>query len=136
MRYRRLTYRYTAIAQTGSWALTPWRAEVLGWTLGRGHWRPDADLCETAEVIEIVVDLAGVDEDAIDVQLFEDALVVAGERRLPPRTEEAVFHSAGVRQGPFRLELPLPRPVDATPLEARYERGLLRIALRKRPGTR
>jgi HSP20 family molecular chaperone IbpA len=42
-----------------------------------------------------------------------------------------VFHAAGVRQGPFRLELPLPAPVDPDGVEARYERGLLRIALRK-----
>jgi HSP20 family molecular chaperone IbpA len=45
-----------------------------------------------------------------------------------------VFHAAGVRQGPFRLELPLPAAIDANRVEARYERGLLRIALPKARG--
>ena len=82
--------------------------------------------------IEIVVDLAGVDEDDFEVQLFEDALVVEGRRRLPTCQEGAVYQAAGIRQGPFRVELPLPAPVDPERVDARYDRGLLRITLPKR----
>jgi HSP20 family protein len=131
MRYRRLTYRYTAIIQTAAWPLPAWRSEALSWSFGRRHWRPDTDVRESSGAIEIVVDLAGVDEDAIELQLFDDALVVEGERHLPACEEGVVFHAAGVRQGPFRLELPLPKPVDPSAVDARYERGLLRIVLRK-----
>jgi HSP20 family molecular chaperone IbpA len=42
------------------------------------------------------------------------------------------YHAAGVRQGPFRVELPLPAPVDGERVEALYDRGLLRISLPKR----
>ena len=48
----------------------------------QARWRPDADTYETATTIEIVVDLAGVDEDDFELQLFEDALVVEGRRQL------------------------------------------------------
>ena len=40
-----------------------------------------------------------------------------------------MYHAAGIRQGPFRVELPLPAPVDPERVEARYDRGLLRITL-------
>ena len=93
---------------------------------------PTRDTYETATTVEIVVDLAGVDEDDFEVQLFEDALVVEGRRRLPSCQEGAVYHAAGIRQGPFRVELPLPAPVDPERVEARYDRGLLRITLPKR----
>ena len=132
MRYRRLSYRYTSVTHHAiTWPVALWRREVLGGTFGAQQWRPDADVRESASAIEIVVDVAGIEEDAIEVQLFDDALVVEGERRLAACEEGVVFHAAGVRQGPFRLELPLPAPVDPGGVDARYERGLLRIALRK-----
>ncbi|MCL6639855.1 MAG: Hsp20/alpha crystallin family protein [Candidatus Rokubacteria bacterium] len=97
-----------------------------------GRWRPDADLYETASAVEVVVDLAGMEEDEIEAQLFDDVLVVAGRRHLPASAAEGRYHAASIRQGPFLLELPLPAPVDADRVEARYDRGLLRITLPKR----
>ena len=97
----------------------------------QGRWAPDSDTYETARTIEVVVDLAGVDEDDFEVHLFADALLVEGHRRLPAPHEEAVYHAAAIRQGPFRVEIPLPAPVDSERVEARYDRGLLRITLPK-----
>jgi HSP20 family protein len=133
MRYRRLSYRYAMVLRAGrTWPVAEiWESERLR-LLVEPRWRPDADTYETAAAIEIVVELAGVDEDDFEVQLFEDALVVAGHRRLPSCDEGAVFQLAGIRQGPFRVELPLSAPVDSERVEVRYERGLLRITLPKR----
>ena len=78
------------------------------------RWRPDADTYETATTVEIMVDLAGVEEDDLEVQLFEDVLVVEGRRRLPSCQEGAVYHAVGIRQGPFRVELALPAPAVPT----------------------
>jgi HSP20 family protein len=58
--------------------------------------------------------------------------VIRGQRRLPACQEGAVYHAAGIRQGPFELALPVPAPVDPDAVEARYERGLLRVTLPKR----
>jgi HSP20 family protein len=98
----------------------------------QARWRPDADTYETATAIEIVVDLAGVADDDFELQLFEDALVVEGRRQLPSGDVGAVYQSVGIRQGPFRLEVPLSAPVDAKRVAARSDRGLLRITLPKR----
>ncbi len=132
MRYRRLTYRYAMVVRSGHTALLgePWPGERLRF-LVQPHWRPDTDTYETASAIEVVVDLAGVDDDAVEVQLFDDALVVEGYRQVPAGHDEAVYHAATIRQGPFRVELSLPAPVDAERVQARYERGLLRITLPK-----
>ena len=132
MRYRRLSYRYAMVVRTGpAWTLAElWPAERLR-LLVEGQWRPDADTYETANAVEVVVDLAGVDEDDFEVQLFDDALVVEGRRQLPACREGAVYHAASIRQGPFRVEVPLPAPVDAERVAARYERGLVLITLPK-----
>jgi HSP20 family molecular chaperone IbpA len=133
MRYRRLRYRYTMVMTTGD--LTPF-VEVLpaagrGVVLGQPQWRPEADVYETPGAIVVVVELAGVDEEAFEVLLFEDALVLEGHRRIPGCEEGGVYHAVGIRQGPFRLEVRLPAPVDADRVHARYELGLLWIRLPK-----
>jgi HSP20 family molecular chaperone IbpA len=133
MRYRRLTYRYAVVVQSST--TRPfgdiWQGDRLR-VLLQGRWRPDADTYETEASVEITVDLAGVEEDDFEVQLFEDALVVDGRRQLPACQEGATYHAAGIRQGPFRVELALPAPVDPERVDARYDRGLLRISLPKR----
>jgi HSP20 family protein len=133
MRYRWLSYRYAMVVRSGhTWAVGDiWQSDRLR-LLVQGRWRPDADTYETATTVEIVVDLAGVEEADFEVQLFEDVLVVEGRRQLPSCQEGAVYQAAGIRQGPFQVELPLPAPVDPERVEARYDRGLLRITLPKR----
>ena len=138
MRYRRLSYRYAMVVGSGpAWPRLAeiWPSERVRLFL-QASWRPDADTYETAATVEIIVDLAGVDEDDFEVQLFEDALVVEGQRRLPGCEEAAVYHAASIRQGPFRLELPLPVPVDPERVQAHHDRGMLRISLAKQPEVR
>lgn len=132
MRYRRLSYRYTVLTgSTSLWSAAVWREEGQPVTFGPGQWRPDADVCETRAAIAVDVDLAGVGEDDFEIQLFDDALVIEGTRQLPMCGEGGVYHAVEIRQGLFRLELPLPVPVDAARVEVRHERGLLHVHLPK-----
>lgn len=133
MRYRHVSRRYAMlIGPRQAWPFGDlWQSARLR-LLAETRWRPDADTYETATTFEIIVDLAGVEEDDFEVQLFEDALVVAGRRRLSLDEEAAMYHAASIRQGPFQVELPLPGPIDSGRVDARYDRGLLRITLPKR----
>ncbi|MBI4491358.1 MAG: Hsp20/alpha crystallin family protein [Chloroflexi bacterium] len=136
MRYRRLSYRYALVLAAGQprplGPLGP--AEQLGVWLAQPRWRPPADVYETVRTITVAVELAGVEQDELDVVLYEDALVVEGQRRLPMFEAGGVYHAAEIRQGPFRLELPLPAAIDPERVDARYERGLLQITLAKVDG--
>ena len=84
MRYRCLSYRYAMVVQSGQrWPFGDiWQSDRLRF-LVQTRWRPDADAYETTSTVEIIVDLAGVDEEDFEVQLFENVLVVEGRRRLP-----------------------------------------------------
>jgi HSP20 family molecular chaperone IbpA len=134
MPYRRVTYR-SATLRIGaqSWPLAAtWEQETFR-LLVHARWRPATDMAETARSIEVTVDLAGVDEDDFEVQLFDNGLVVEGRRHLPSSGEDAVYLAAGIPQGFFRVELPLPARIDPEAVEARYERGLLHVTLPKQP---
>jgi HSP20 family protein len=136
MRYRRVSYRYALLvadnpAQRRSFGeLLPFDQSNV--RFAQAFWRPAADVCETERAVVVTVDLAGVNQDELDVVLFEDALIVAGERRLAAAKPNGVYHVAEIRQGPFRLELPLPMAIDQDQVKAHYAQGLLRITFQKR----
>jgi HSP20 family protein len=137
MRYRRLSYRYAVVMATS-------RSRAFGdaWprqapSVGLAHpWRPATDVVETGTEVVVTVELAGVDHEELDVLLFEDALIVDGERRLPPAHAAGVFHVAEIQQGQFHLEIPLPATIDPDQVDARYERGLLEMRFVKRAVSR
>ena len=137
MRYRRLSYRYTMVMHAAqTWPLGDlWPSDRLQ-LIVQGRWQPAADVYETAGTVEITVALAGVDEDDVEIQLFEDVIVIEGRRELPASPEGAVYHAARIRQGPFQAAVPLPVSIDPDRVEARFDRGLLRITLAKRGGAR
>ena len=133
MRYRRLSYRYAVVMATGRprpfGEVAPRHPRASAWASLPGV--PPADIVETATEVIVLVELAGVDHEQLDVLLFEDALIVEGERRLPAHAA-GVYHAAEIRQGQVRLELPLPAAIDPEKVNAHYERGLLEMRLGKR----
>jgi HSP20 family protein len=133
MRYRRMSYRYALVLSAGEPRPlgNSVLVEHLGVHLAQTCWRPAADIYETADAILVTVDLAGVDIEAVDLTLFDDAIVVEGQRRLPAEDEGGLYHMAEIRQGPFRLEMGLPAAIDAEQVESCYERGLLQLTIPK-----
>jgi len=131
MRYRYVAYRYSMMVS----AAEPfdrsgtWRRPSLGVTAHPG-WRPDVDVYETATSVLVTVDVAGVDDNDLEVLVYEDVLLVEGRRQLPC-AEEGVYQVAEIRQGPFRVGVQLPAGIRADAVQARYEQGLLRITLPK-----
>ena len=128
---RRMTYRYARVRTGPTWPFGGVRESEQLRLLLQPRWRPDADVYETPRTIEMIIDLAGAEEDDVEVQLFDNALVIEGSRRLPSGGEDAVYHAAGIRPGLFRVELALPARVDPDAVEAHYERGLLHVTLPK-----
>lgn len=97
-----------------------------------GQWRPPMDIHETADMVRIKIELAGMSEDTIEVTLYDNALVVSGRRDDDAEQDgEVCYHEAQVRYGPFRAEILLPARVQQEGVEATYQNGFLRIRLPK-----
>jgi len=140
IRYRYVTYRYTDGSQQ---QLERHYRQLVHDALRQSHqsilqrsatWRPLADIRESAEMLTVKIELAGMKEEEIDVTLYEDALVVSGERHEEPeRNENVYYHEAQIRYGPFRIEALLLLPIDREGVKARYENGFLWVDLPKLP---
>jgi len=138
IRYRYVTYRYTDGSQQ---QLERHYRQLLHDALRQSHqsilqrsatWRPLADIRESAEMMTVKIELAGMREEEIEVTLYEDALVVSGERQDDSeRSENLYYHEAQIRYGPFRVEVLILSPIDRDGIKARYENGFLWVHLPK-----
>src|SRR5215472_5531165 len=138
MRYRYVTYRYSDGSQQ---QLDRHYRQLLQDALRQSQqsllqhsitWRPLADIHESAEMMTVKIELAGMKEEDIEVTLYADALVVSGVRRDDHKHESGIYyHEAQIRYGPFRVEVFLPWPVEREAVTARYENGFLWVDLPK-----
>ena len=140
MRYRYVTYRYIDGSQQQlerhyrqllQDALRQSQHAILQ---GSAVWRPLADIHESAEMMTVKIELAGMREEDIEVTLYEDALVVSGMRQDDhEHGENLYYHEAQIRYGPFRVEVFIASPIDREEVKARYENGFLWVDLPKLP---
>jgi HSP20 family protein len=96
----------------------------------RHGFRPAVDCFVTDEPpqLVVVVELAGVEPDSIEVAIEGGALTIAGQRSRP-RVDGQVYQQAEIDYGRFERHIQLDRGVDASAATASYEAGMLRVAL-------
>lgn len=93
-------------------------------------WRPAWDLKETPDETVVLVDLPGVEEDAIEVRLEDGVLIVSGARDFDHDYDDAEDFTHLERPfGPFACRIPVVREADLNGATAKYKRGVLRVRL-------
>lgn len=133
MRYRYISYKYSRKVGPDPLFQNVWDS-FHSWAMpSTSVWRPPTDVYETSDTLVILVELAGIPEDHLEITLFNDLLVVEGEREIPPFPDAAMSscHQLGIKYGRFRSEVPIPFAVDQDTVHAEYRNGLLRISLEK-----
>jgi HSP20 family protein len=97
---------------------------------------PAAEVHETPEAYEVVLELPGVDRAALDVKATERSLVISAERRsqreLPQSSEREETAAAApllseFRYGTWSRSFRFPSAIDRDQLEAHYRDGLLTV---------
>jgi len=96
-----------------------------------GGWKPPVDIFEEPERLVVLMDVPGLTEDAIEIELDGASLRVRGERALSQGGEKRTFHRVERSCGTFQRVFALPAMVDRDRIEAMCERGVLFITLPK-----
>jgi HSP20 family protein len=92
-------------------------------------WIPAADAWETAEGYVVQLDLPGVEERDLVVEVQGDRLQISGRRRSAVRP--ASFHCLERSAGAFARTFVLPERVDGAQVRMSLRDGLLRLELPK-----
>lgn len=98
---------------------------------GFRRWTPAVDLVETEDHFVLTADLPGLAEDDISVELQDNVLTVAGERRSEHEERREGLHRVERASGRFARRLRLPEGVDAEAVEASFDRGVLEVRVPK-----
>jgi HSP20 family protein len=94
----------------------------------RRGFLPQCDCYRTADppALHLLVELPGVDPDAVRIVASGTALVVSGVR-VRPYPAGARYHQVEIEYGPFERRIELGEGVDADAATATYEAGMLRL---------
>jgi len=89
------------------------------------------ELSETDDEIRIRVELPGMEEKDIAVELEEDMLIIRGERREEKETKKRNYHVSELSCGGYHRAVPLPASVNRDKAKAKFKRGILTLTLPK-----
>ena len=92
-------------------------------------FRPPTDVYETHDNVVIVIEIAGMDPDKIQVEFIDKILRVSGRRSDQHR--RAACHCLEVQYGEFASEVYLPGTYNVDAINAEYKDGFLTITLPK-----
>ena len=96
-------------------------------------WTPQMDIYETPEEIIVMAEIAGVDQDNLEVEINSRAVRIQGRRTPAPRIDNASYLLAEIQYGRFERVLYLPAPIDTEVVSSSYTNGFLQIRLAKMP---
>ncbi len=112
---------------------TMFRLVHLGFARPQCGWKPQVDICETPEEIVILVELAGVNKEDLNVEISRRVLKIYGTRKEKQLTGNARYHLAEIPYGYFERNFSLSSPIDTETVVATYRDGFLHIRLAKLP---
>jgi HSP20 family protein len=102
---------------------------------GNGHtnqaWVPALDVWETENEIVYAVDLPGIPEDKISVELDDGALTISGERDRTEEERDDRFYRYERRYGSFSRTVGVPQGVTEGDISAEYKHGVLEVHVKK-----
>ena len=94
---------------------------------------PAVDIYEDAEKVVLKLEVPGVEEKDLDVRVEKNMLTVKGQRNFENEEKKENFHRIERRFGSFYRSFTLPTSVDAENVDAKYNAGVLKLELKKKP---
>ena len=98
-------------------------------------WAPAIDIFEDQDRITLEVDLPGLSQEQIDVQLEGDTLTIRGERKLEEQARPSCARAERL-SGPFQRAFTLATPVQSDKITATYSDGVLEVVIPKAEETK
>src|SRR5919107_1143675 len=95
------------------------------------RWMPAMDLVEADDHFVLKADLPGLGEDDVSIEVRDNALTIAGERKAEHEQREKGWYRLERSFGRFSRSLTLPEGVDPDAIAASFDRGVLEVRIPK-----
>lgn len=92
---------------------------------------PKLDVTDDNNLLKVTLELPGVDPKDIDIDAQEGMLTIKGEKRHEETKEDEGCYRTERSYGFFQRSVPLPADIDTTKTEAKFDKGVLTVAIPK-----
>jgi HSP20 family protein len=119
------------------WTVSPFYRRFFDWEPFRrmerasGVLMPETDVVEGEDAIRVSVELPGMEEKDIEVEVTEDTLTISGEKRDEREEEDEDYHLSERSYGAFKRTLRVPDTVASSNVSAEMKNGILTVTLPK-----
>ena len=121
---RQMNHLYDSLFGRTPWM--PFEENLSAWEFG-----PPADVYEDDQKLTFKVEVPGIDEKDVKVELEDNVLTVRGERKIEKNIKEENFRRKERHYGAFSRSFTLPASVDPDKIDAKYSHGVLTIEMPK-----
>jgi HSP20 family protein len=109
-----------------------WPAEGRADTSLQSLYRPRIDVSGDDNRYEIMLDVPGMNESDLSIEVHDDVLVIRGEKRDSSEDKGKHYYRVERSYGAFQRTLALPDDANADEIDARLEQGVLRLEIPRR----
>jgi HSP20 family protein len=106
--------------------------ELQNESLSAGNFIPPVDVYEDAQKLMLRLEVPGIPQEDLQINLENQTLTVKGERKFLKDEKEENFHRIERRYGSFVRSFALPATIETDSAQANYENGVLSVTLRKK----
>lgn len=99
--------------------------DVAGGTL----LKPSIDIKEGSKAYKVTVEVPGVDEKDVKLELCDGVLTISGEKKHEKEEGDENWHRVERSYGSFQRVLTLPDDVNQESIEAKFKNGVLTITV-------
>ena len=103
-----------------------------GELVSTASFAPPVDIYEDEHKIVLKLEVPGMKQEDLDIQLENNTLTVRGERKFEKEEKEENFHRIERRYGSFYRAFTIPNTVNPENVKADYDAGVLNIQLEKK----
>ncbi len=96
---------------------------------GRPYMEPPVDIYHTDNEVVVLMEIAGIPEEEIELEVEGRSMVVRGRRKPLSGRPNRVYSQMEITHGAFQRDLLLPSEVNAEAAKAVYKDGILEITL-------
>jgi HSP20 family protein len=94
-------------------------------------WSPVVDVYEDSDAIVIKVDLPGMKQEEIDIEMNNETLTIKGERKFDDEERRDKYVRVERQYGVFQRSFTIGIPIETDKIKAVYKNGILELTLPK-----
>jgi len=97
----------------------------------RSGWMPSVDVKETDQALTFFIEVPGIRQEDIEVELVGDVLTIRGKREFAQEEQRESFVRIERSYGSFQRSFTIGVPVKADEIDAGYRDGVLTVTVPK-----